>query len=129
MWNDKKFNDIHWRVQDSQEGDILFYRIGETELAKQQFAERIKTARFSWLVTNVSHPDLPKNSSVIEESRWPQIQKDILDILYPLPNIKMIGITGTNGKTTTADLVLQLGHFAGKKGISIGTLGVREYQK
>jgi len=44
-----------------------------------------------------------------------------------MPALKMIGITGTNGKTTTADLVLQLGHLMGKKGMSIGTLGVREY--
>ena len=40
-----------------------------------------------------------------------------------------IGVTGTNGKTTTTDLVLQIAYLMGKKGISIGTLGVREYQK
>jgi UDP-N-acetylmuramoyl-L-alanyl-D-glutamate--2,6-diaminopimelate ligase len=107
----------------------LFYRIPDTDEGRKAFAERIKTAKFSWLVVNVSHPDLPKNSTVIPESNWPKVQKDILDVLYPLPNLKMIGITGTNGKTTTTDLVLQLGGLAGKKGISIGTLGVREANK
>src|SRR5690606_33425380 len=38
-------------------------------------------------------------------------------------------VTGTNGKTTTADLILQLGELCGKKGLSIGTLGVRENHK
>jgi UDP-N-acetylmuramoyl-L-alanyl-D-glutamate--2,6-diaminopimelate ligase len=57
--------------------------------------------------------------------KWPELQKDILDILYPLPQLKLFGITGTNGKTTTTDLILQLGDEIGKKGISIGTLGVR----
>lgn len=129
MWNDKQFRDVHWKVQDSQSGDLLFYRIADTDVARKQFSERIASAKFAWLITNVTHPDLPKNSTVIEESQWPKIQKDILDSLYPLPSLKMIGITGTNGKTTTTDLVLQLGHFAGKKGISVGTLGVREYGK
>jgi UDP-N-acetylmuramoyl-L-alanyl-D-glutamate--2,6-diaminopimelate ligase len=124
-----KITDIHWKVQDCNDEDILFYRIGETEEARRAFSERLKSAKFAWLITNTLHPDLPQNSSVIEESRWSQIQKAILDILYPLPALKMIGITGTNGKTTTTDLILQLGHLAGKKGISIGTLGVREYQK
>ncbi len=124
-----KITDIHWKVQDCNAEAVLFYRIGETEEARRAFEQRIKSAKFAWLITNTSHHDLPQNSSVIEESRWPQIQKSILDILYPNPSIKMIGITGTNGKTTTTDLILQLGHFAGKKGISIGTLGVREYQK
>ncbi len=121
--------DIHWKVQECGPEGLLFYRIGNREEDRRTFTERIKSAKFAWLITNISHPDLPKNSSVIEESRWPEIQKEILDLLYPLPKMKMIGITGTNGKTTTTDLVLQLGHLAGKKGISIGTLGVREYQK
>ncbi len=121
--------DIHWRSQDSNGEAVLFYRIGDTAQARQSFKERIASAKFAWLVVNIPHPDLPKNATVIDESRWPSIQKDILDVLYPLPPMKMIGLTGTNGKTTTTDLVLQLGHLAGKKGLSIGTLGVREYQK
>ena len=122
-------NDIHWRVQESRSEGLLFYRIGETAEAIKLFKERISSAKFGWLIVNVPHPDLPKNATVIEENRWPQIQKAILDILYPLPVMNYIGVTGTNGKTTTTDLVLQIAYLMGKKGISIGTLGVREYQK
>lgn len=121
--------DIHWKVQDCGTDGLLFYRIGNRPEDQKLFTERMAPAKFGWLITNVSHLDLPPNSTVIEESRWPKIQKEILDLLYPVPNIKMIGITGTNGKTTTTDLVLQLASLAGKKGISIGTLGVREYGK
>lgn len=121
--------DIHWTTQDSTSDSILFYRIPETEKGQEQFRERIDKAQYAWLVVNSDHPSRPMNSSVISETRWPEIQKAILDILYPLPPMKLIAITGTNGKTTTADLVLQLGELCGKKGMSIGTLGVRENHK
>ncbi len=125
----KKFKDIHWKTQLSTKDSILFYRLGDTPEAKNTFAERIQSTEYGILIVNVKVDPLPKNTLVIDESEWPRIQKEILDRLYPLPALKFIGITGTNGKTTTTDLVLQIGHLAGKKGLSIGTLGVREYQK
>ncbi len=124
-----KIKDIHWKTQSSQSDSILFYRIGEAPDALKNFRERMQSTEFGLLVVNIPVSALPANAIVIDEEKWPSIQKQILDILYPLPDLKYIGITGTNGKTTTTDLVLQLGHLAGKKGLSIGTLGVREYQK
>jgi UDP-N-acetylmuramoyl-L-alanyl-D-glutamate--2,6-diaminopimelate ligase len=122
-------NDIQWRAQDSNEGSILFYKIGETKKDEAIFLDRIKLTRYGHLVLNRKIEHELAHSSVISEELWPSIQKVILDKLYPLPDIKLIGVTGTNGKTTTADLVLQLGELIGKKGISIGTLGVRENGK
>lgn len=118
--------DIHWRSQDSDLDSILFYKINDDEKSQKIFSERIDHARFAWLVVNRDHPSLPKNSSIIPEAKWPSIQEAILNKLYPLPVLKLFAITGTNGKTTTADLVLQVGEFCGKRGLSIGTLGVRE---
>jgi UDP-N-acetylmuramoyl-L-alanyl-D-glutamate--2,6-diaminopimelate ligase len=122
-------SDIHWRTQDSTKDSILFYKINQDTNSQNLFAERIDKAQYGWLIINVDHPSRPMNSSVVSENNWPEIQKQILDILYPAPPIKMIALTGTNGKTTTTDLVLQIGTLSGKKGISIGTLGVREYNK
>lgn len=119
--------DIHWRTQDSEKNSILFYKIKDGEVSESEFSSRVEQASFAWLIVNKRIKNLPVNTSVVAESEWPTIQKEILDILYPMPEIKLIGITGTNGKTTTADLVLQLGTLSGKKGLSIGTLGVREY--
>lgn len=121
--------DIHWRIEDSDENSILFYRISDDQKAQDLFSERIQGAKFQWLITNKNHKKLPKNSTVIEEDKWPEVQKAILDKLYPQPKLKLMALTGTNGKTTTTDLVLQLGAIIGKKGLSIGTLGVRENQK
>lgn len=121
--------DIHWRTQDSTPESVLFYKINDDKKSEELFAKRISEAKFQWLITNRELPVMPTNCTVIEEVEWPRIQHEILNHIYPLPRLKMIGITGTNGKTTTTDLVLQLGHLIGKKGLSIGTLGVREYNK
>jgi UDP-N-acetylmuramoyl-L-alanyl-D-glutamate--2,6-diaminopimelate ligase len=121
-------SEIHWRSQDSTESSLLFYKIvaGQEHL----FQERISTAKFAWIILNQSHASAPENSSIMDEVNWPELQYETCNELYPIPaGLKIIGITGTNGKTTTTDLVLQLGTLAGKSGISIGTLGVRENQK
>jgi UDP-N-acetylmuramoyl-L-alanyl-D-glutamate--2,6-diaminopimelate ligase len=120
--------DIHWRSQDSDQYSLLFYKVPTDKKSEETFLNRIKNSSFGWLIVNRKVDSLPNNCTIVPESEWPEIQKKILDILYPLPKLKLIGITGTNGKTTTTDLVLQLGHLAGKNGLSIGTLGVREYQ-
>lgn len=121
--------DIHWKTQDSTKESVLFYKILDDEKAEKLFTERIDKAQYRWLVVNKDHPSRPMNSSIIPEDKWPETQKAILDRLYPLPKLKMIALTGTNGKTTTTDLVLQIGELVGKKGLSVGTLGVREYNK
>lgn len=133
MLNDQKLgeilkliHDIHWKTQDSDESSLLFYRIGDDDKALDTFNSRIKDSKFSWLVINKMVSGLPANSVVVPENEWPMLQKKVLDVLYPQPKLKLIALTGTNGKTTTADLVLQLGEQLGKKGFSIGTLGVRE---
>lgn len=124
-----KISDIHWKSQDSDKNSILFYKIGEDEKSRSAFTERMGKTQMGWLVVNTDHPARPLNSSIIPEAKWPLIQKQILDILFPFPSLKMLAVTGTNGKTTTADLVLQLGELSGKRGISIGTLGVRSEGK
>lgn len=121
--------DIHWRTQDSTPESVLFYKINNDQQSEELFSKRISETKFQWLVVNRDLPVLPKNCTVIDEAQWLRIQHEILNHLYPLPRLKTFGITGTNGKTTTTDLVLQLGHLIGKKGLSVGTLGVREYNK
>jgi UDP-N-acetylmuramoyl-L-alanyl-D-glutamate--2,6-diaminopimelate ligase len=121
--------DLHWRSQDSNKNSLLFYKVGNKLSDEAVFHQRISNASYAHLIINRTIQPMPVNCSVVNENEWPQLQKDCLDLIYPLPSLRLIGITGTNGKTTTADLVLQLGHQVGKKGISIGTLGVRELGK
>jgi UDP-N-acetylmuramoyl-L-alanyl-D-glutamate--2,6-diaminopimelate ligase len=125
----KAIQDIHWKTQESTADSVLFYKILPDEKSQNLFSERIVKAQFKWLIVNSDHPSRPVNSTVVHEKDWPLLQKNLLDRFYPMPDLKMIALTGTNGKTTTTDLVLQLGELVGKKGLSIGTLGVRENHK
>jgi UDP-N-acetylmuramoyl-L-alanyl-D-glutamate--2,6-diaminopimelate ligase len=122
----EEVTDIHWKAQDSHEESLLFYKLSNGSLAEEKFYERIREAKYKWLILNRKIAKLPERCSVLDESAWPGLQKEICDHLYPLPQIKYLAVTGTNGKTTTADLVLQIGELSGKRGLSIGTLGVRD---
>ncbi len=124
-----RIKDIHWKTQDSTYDSILFYRIGEDEKSQRDFSERISKTNFAWLIVNRSHPKLPKNATVIPDAEWNPFYKEIMDVVYPAPKLKILALTGTNGKSTTTDLVLQCAELCGLKGISIGTLGVRENHK
>lgn len=121
--------DIHWRTQDSTPESVLFYKIADDQKNLDLFQHRIGNTKFAWLIVNRKVENLPANTFIIEEKFWSEVQNNLLNKLYPLPPLQLIAITGTNGKTTTTDLILQLGHLIGKKGLSIGTLGVREYNK
>ncbi len=43
---------------------------------------------------------------------------------HPSRTLQIVGVTGTNGKTTTAVLIAQLCTFAGLRAAAIGTLGI-----
>ena len=47
---------------------------------------------------------------------------------HPANDMDMVAVTGTNGKTSTVQLITQLRHLAGDKSASIGTLGAGIYQ-
>lgn len=129
-WDFENIKDIHWRSSDSDQHSLLFYKIGETVQDLDLFWERIKNSSYKYLIINRFITPLPPNCVVIPSSSWSDVQEIFMDVYYPFPiTTQLIGVTGTNGKTTTADFILQLGFLHQKKGLSIGTLGVREYNK
>ena len=70
-----------------------------------------------------AHPQVPMallDASEYEDALW-----RLMDALYDHPSraMTLVGITGTNGKTTTAWLVRQLFTLLGKRAGYLGTLG------
>ena len=122
--------DINWRTEQAKQHDILFYRLNDnSEQSLSNFKNRIKNSTYAVLVTNLFDKKLETlpNLIVVKDSFWLEAQKIILDFLYPLPSdIRLVGITGTNGKTTTVDILAQLAKLNKFSNITIGTLGLRK---
>lgn len=116
---------IDWKVEESKECSILFYKFNsDQDQDIEKFQERIKNANYKICLVNTSRI-INKRVSNIADEDWMELQKALCDQFYPQPETsKYIGITGTNGKTTTADLVRQLLLLKNKKVTTIGTLGV-----
>ncbi len=122
---EKTVKGVEWQTQSSQATDVLFYNVSEGAEAEDQFRKRAQSAQYAYLIINRRLENPPPRSIELPESKWKTAQKLICDELLPLPQLKFIGVTGTNGKTTTTDLMLQIGELIGSRGMSIGTLGVR----
>ena len=63
----------------------------------------------------------PRASSPIRAKHWGRFCQALAG--KPSENIKVIGITGTNGKTTTAQLIASVLESAGQRTGTLGTLG------
>ena len=73
----------------------------------------LKTARRQWFASTIS---VLENQVVVENTR--AVYSEICANFFgnPAEKLKLIGVTGTNGKTTTTFLVKQILENAGKKG-------------
>jgi UDP-N-acetylmuramoyl-L-alanyl-D-glutamate--2,6-diaminopimelate ligase len=122
---------VDWKIESAQESDILFYKINNEEGLKV-FLEKMKNRKISLVVVNNFYPEISvlDNFLVIENNNWLQAQKIALDAIYPMEsNLKFVGITGTNGKTSTAFFLQQVLNTQKISCVTIGTLGVWLDQK
>ena len=114
-------------LRQARASDICFYLLQNTPRAIAKLKERLAVSRVGLMVFNI-HPSAQLNADylVIKKGQWMEAQKKVCDALYPInwQGKKIIGLTGTNGKTTTVYLALQLLAQMNIRGFSIGSLGV-----
>lgn len=117
-----ELSDIEWKTQNSHKGSILFYKFNKKDASELSiFSERIKNAQYGICITN----NKTDQSVEVSDENFVKLQEDILNLLYPLEKErKFFGVTGTNGKTTTVDLIRQLSLFEKKTILTVGTLGL-----
>jgi UDP-N-acetylmuramoyl-L-alanyl-D-glutamate--2,6-diaminopimelate ligase len=123
----KNIKQLDWRLESATSEQLVAYQLapGDTALVKLQ--ERLQNKKPGILLLS-RDPGQALGCPVwiARPGAWPKILDLLCHKFFPLPSgLRMLAVTGTNGKTTTADLVLQLGEAAGLRGFSIGTLGVR----
>ncbi len=112
--------DIHWKIEDSTFSDAVFFQVKKN--IEKDFFQKFQ---YKYLFFDKDFPLRPINSFVLEGHDFFEAQKILLDHFYPLDSTQLVGITGTNGKTTTAFLCVQIAEQLGHSAFSIGTLGVR----
>lgn len=116
--------DIHWKSQDCTQSDVLFYRLNDTKDEKiELFRKRLERKSFSKCFVN-QKIEIIENVIFVPDEEWLPLQKEICNELYPTPKVKTIAVTGTNGKTTTVDIIRQCMVSIKKNILTIGTLGV-----
>lgn len=116
---------IQWKTQDSDPNSILFYRLNDSDTESLRlFKDRIDKANFKFCIVNNESLTV-KNIIGTSTEEFNSLQLALLKTYYPVSNdLKFLGVTGTNGKTTTVDLIRQIALSNNKKILSFGTLGV-----
>jgi len=125
--NQQNFSSLEWRTQDSKQDSILFYKFNEVSTEEiKLFKERLSSAKYGICIINKVIGIELGSVFVVDDINWNEITYRLANILYPtsLDNTHCIAITGTNGKTTTADLIRQLVRQKGKSVLTVGTLGL-----
>lgn len=124
----EKINDLDWKTSDITESGVLFYRFNTSSDEEiENFHKRIKDSTFALCLTNCGKPLKIKNVFELSLENFNNIKEELLDELYPcnfLEKKTTLGVTGTNGKTTTVYLLAQLGMQLEKRVLTVGTLGV-----
>jgi UDP-N-acetylmuramoyl-L-alanyl-D-glutamate--2,6-diaminopimelate ligase len=105
-------------------GVAFFCMPGEKTDGNQFVGDAIKSGA-SLVVSEHFHEELPLAQIIVPDVR--QALADFADALYGQPSrrLRLIAVTGTNGKTTSTHLIERILDKAGKKAGIIGTLGSR----
>lgn len=114
---------IKWDLRKANQESLVFYSSSDlSDSSISKFKERIKKSKYLKIITNlkVNVEDVIS----IEQNSYLNLMKKACDYFYPLPKIYSIAITGTNGKTTTVDIIRQLLTNKGIKVLTVGTMGV-----
>jgi UDP-N-acetylmuramoyl-L-alanyl-D-glutamate--2,6-diaminopimelate ligase len=129
--NFQNIDAVAWKTEDSNQRSILFYKINDMDpSAMLNFEKRIENSKYKYCLVNSSEVKIP-DVICVSDVDWKELQKQCCDEIYPinLKSKKIIGITGTNGKTTTTDIIRQILVNERINVLTIGTLGVWKNDK
>ena len=120
---DPEIKSIHYRAQDVEPGGLFVAIAGHAADGHDYIDEAIKKGA----VAVVSQRELRSEIPIIQVADTRQALADIAARFYGRPSerLTVIGITGTNGKTTTAYLVESILQQAG---YSVGVIGTINYR-
>tara|TARA_Y100000768_G_scaffold208605_1_gene157125 strand:- start:1822 stop:3228 length:1407 start_codon:yes stop_codon:yes gene_type:complete len=115
--------EVHGLSYDSRlttSGDLFFCFQGEKNNSHDFAYDAIKGGASALIVEREIDIDFPQVISPTSR----KMMSEIAEIFYNFPSeeITTVGVTGTNGKTTTVNILSAIAEVAGKKTKTIGTL-------
>ena len=127
--NESPLINVTTNLQNSKAQDVVFYQINvRDEKTIESFKKRLIGSNPGLLILNHG-AEFVKNDNCIfvDQDQFLKIEKIWLDEFYPnKKTMKIVGVTGTNGKTTTVNLAMQIASMAGHPAISLGTIGIQD---
>ncbi len=123
---DAVIDSITTNMQTAKGNEMVFYRLGPTDREREVFYTRLTKASPGLIIISSGAEDFSlDNVLYIPFEKFLEVQKILCDKVFPFDGkMKFVGITGTNGKTTTSNLAMQISTYLGHPAISVGTIGV-----
>lgn len=105
-----------------KKGDLFICLVGEKSNSHDYAAQAMQNGAIAFIVTEKLPFKVPQ--ILVEDSR--ETMSILASVFYgePSKRLKIIGVTGTNGKTTTTYMLKNILDVAGKMTGIVGTLGI-----
>ena len=117
-------------MQGATSSDLVFYNIFNNPKSIDTFLKRLEKASPGLIITTLYVDELENyNYAIVNPEEFLYTQKLLADLIYKFDKtkLKLIGVTGTNGKTSVVSLCTQIAHQNNINAFSIGTLGVVDW--
>jgi UDP-N-acetylmuramoyl-L-alanyl-D-glutamate--2,6-diaminopimelate ligase len=127
----RRLSDIQWRAERCTPNSILCFQRFDDGRSDAEIIERyLRHSDFGALVINTElsfpEPLASRPVFVTAADAWGETLERLCDHFYPLgpAQWQIAGVTGTNGKTTTVKYLEAILLAAGRRVLSMGTLGL-----
>lgn len=123
--DDREISGIAYDSRNVQPGDIFVSIEGQKQDGNAFINQAIEKGASCVISEKSSGPYKDVPLLVVDDVRLAMAQ--VAGALFDQPSkkLRLLGVTGTNGKTTTTHLIEHILNFSGKKAGLIGTLGAR----
>lgn len=118
---DQEITGIAYDSRKIKQGDLFVALVGEKTDGHQYLGQAIEQGAVGAVVTHSVESPLPQFQT--EDTRLALARLSAAFYGNPSRAFTLVGVTGTNGKTTTTHLIEGIMNAAGKKAGVIGTLG------
>lgn len=109
---------------------IVFYRLVDVASVAVLKRRASKSSALFYVVEASFKPDLDFDHVVVNREQFEFLQVEFCRKIYPTSDdVKLIGVTGTNGKSSVVNYCAKLLKMVGVPSLAIGTIGISDGDK